>query len=266
MKKIIARGLMASLCAFAAFGTTSCSDDNDNSDITVRLAETAIEYDADGIWALLATNTPVISHGINFSHSGSVEAWGTYYTGFTPSRRTNTASAENLLDLQFDVMTGGGMCGEGTPYLVAFWNSSEDAQTPAQTRSCRITYTGTADGTSRPFTPRKVYVNNSCYTYYAMAEGNAYCRKFAEGDALTLTAHGVHTDGSETTADFALADCKGAPEKWFVTKWTPFDLSSLGEVTEIYFTMKSTDVGQWGMNTPAYFCIDRLTIHAEQID
>ena len=30
----------------------------------------------------------------------------------------------------------------------------------------------------------------------------------------------------------------------------------MDKVTDVYFTMNSTDVGQWGMNTPAFFCID----------
>jgi hypothetical protein len=43
-----------------------------------------------------------------------------------------------------------------------------------------------------------------------------------------------------------------------VDHWQWFDLSKLGEVASVKFTLSSSDVGQWGMNTPAYFCLDKL--------
>jgi hypothetical protein len=38
------------------------------------------------------------------------------------------------------------------------------------------------------------------------------------------------------------------------------DLSSLGEVAELTFSLSSSDVGAWGMNTPNYFALDDLSI------
>ena len=37
------------------------------------------------------------------------------------------------------------------------------------------------------------------------------------------------------------------------------DLSSLGSVKTLNFSMESSDVGDYGMNTPAYFCMDNFT-------
>ncbi len=42
--------------------------------------------------------------------------------------------------------------------------------------------------------------------------------------------------------------------------WKYVDLTSLGTVNELYFTMSSTDVGSWGDNTPEYFCLDKLMV------
>ena len=45
--------------------------------------------------------------------------------------------------------------------------------------------------------------------------------------------------------------------------WTFFDLSSLGKVTSVYFTLNSTDTGAYGMNTAAYFCMDKFQVKGE---
>ena len=41
------------------------------------------------------------------------------------------------------------------------------------------------------------------------------------------------------------------------------DLSSLGEVSSIEFVLTSSDNGEWGMNTPTYFCLDGLSIDTQ---
>jgi hypothetical protein len=41
-----------------------------------------------------------------------------------------------------------------------------------------------------------------------------------------------------------------------VNTWEWLDLKSLGVVAALNFSMESTDMGDWGINTPAYFCLD----------
>jgi hypothetical protein len=43
-----------------------------------------------------------------------------------------------------------------------------------------------------------------------------------------------------------------------LNQWSEVDLSSLGEVKSIEFALSSSDVGTWGMNTPAYFAADTV--------
>ena len=45
-----------------------------------------------------------------------------------------------------------------------------------------------------------------------------------------------------------------------VDSWQRVDLSSLGNIDKIIFELTSTDMGEYGMNTPSYFCLDRLTV------
>lgn len=107
---------------------------------------------------------------------------------------------------------------------------------------------------AKSFKPEYVYVNNTANTLQSMTYGDAWAKKFAVGDSLVLTITGLTEDDEETgSIDFYLAK-----DTVFVTEWTKVDLTSLGTVDHIRFTMKSSDMS-WGfMNTPAYFCIDDM--------
>ena len=62
--------------------------------------------------------------------------------------------------------------------------------------------------------------------------------------------------------DFLLADYTGDTGQ-LVDDWTFVDLASLGDnVKSLKFSLSSTDNGDWGMNTPAYFAMDDLTVAA----
>ena len=45
-------------------------------------------------------------------------------------------------------------------------------------------------------------------------------------------------------------------------KWTYVDLTELGQVDALSFTMSGSRTGQYGLNTPSYFCIDNLGAEA----
>jgi hypothetical protein len=77
---------------------------------------------------------------------------------------------------------------------------------------------------------------------------------FTENDHLLLTIGGS-LEGKEvnSTVEFYLA--KGEN---IVNQWTYVDLSTLGKVDELHFTMSGTKTNSYGLTTPAYFCIDNL--------
>ncbi|MCM1319599.1 MAG: DUF4465 domain-containing protein [Muribaculaceae bacterium] len=237
---------------------TSCSDDDDAVDITVQLNQTEIKYDSQGVWEGVNTNNMFQSQYMVFSHEGETGPWGLVWNGFTPARVSSTEVQSNWLDHQFQVMTGGGLSGAGTPYIVAFWDNQENKSTPVDDRSCRVTYQKSITGERAVFAPLYVYVQNTAYTYYTMRDGSAFSKKFTDSDYLILTAHGVKADGTELATDIWLAD-----DGKILDEWTQWDLRSLGEITTLYFTMRSSDTGQWGMNTPAYFAIDHLRVRAQ---
>ena len=68
------------------------------------------------------------------------------------------------------------------------------------------------------------------------------------------------TDVLKRAKGIYLADftAEAAEEDYILDAWTWVDLSSLGEVSGLQFTLSSSDNGEYGMNTPAYFAIDDI--------
>jgi len=65
---------------------------------------------------------------------------------------------------------------------------------------------------------------------------------------------------SSHSVDFYLADYRFAnnTQDYLVKTWQYVDLRPLGNADSLQFRLTSSDVGQFGMNTPAYFCADHL--------
>lgn len=232
----------------------SCHNDDDVLQIKVNLAQTEIDYNPDGVWSGLADNQPFQSQYMVFSHAGGYDAPGTLeWEGFTPSR----VKADNNALSQFAVMSGGGVAGEGTPYIVASWNTQENSTTPASARSCRIYYAASVTGEHYKFRPLSVFVTNTVEAYNKITES------FTDKDYLVLVAHGVYDDGTERQVKFLLASSDDNGKLEVVDTWNYFNLTELGEVNELYFTMYSSQNNEWGMTAPSYFAIDGLAFAAK---
>lgn len=103
------------------------------------------------------------------------------------------------------------------------------------------------------------YVTNSAYAYASMTHGDSYAKRFGTNDWFKLTITGYDAAGEQTgTVDFYLADLRDVANAYILDTWRWVDLTSLGKVKRLGFTMSSSDTGMWGMNTPAYFCMDNL--------
>lgn len=256
------RMLIATL--FVALMAVSCDNNPDESNnVTVFLNQAEIEYDESGMWVNAYTSTEIVAQGVKFSHYGSNSGGYSYWTGFIASRNSDVTdySEGNWLEHQCTVMTGGGLSGAGTPYLVAYWNTTEnlDSATTSETPSCLISYASD----NQLFTPISVFVNNTTYSYYAMKNGTAYSNPFLTGDYCKLLAYGIKADGILSgPAEMYLAEFKSDDDSP-ISDWTYFNLEALGVVKSIFFRMESSDTGSWGMNNPAYFAIDRMSIRLE---
>ena len=115
------------------------------------------------------------------------------------------------------------------------------------------------------------YFSNNNWAYYSMLNGDAYAKQFGgtsggDEDWFLLTIEGFDSQGGSTgTVEFYLADYRFAnnSQDYIVAGWTWVDLSSLGEIKQVEFILSSSDIGNWGMNTPAYFAMDTVVTAPE---
>jgi len=185
------------------------------------------------------------SGGAHFNNNYNA-AWDSW-DGFSYSNITDTTSQR--IAAQYNAVTGAGQGGTAN-YAVAYvgW-----ASPPTVTLSAAGIVSG-------------LYVTNTNYAYYSMLNGDDFAKKFGGGsgsdpDWFMLTITGKDADGAATgTVDFYLADYRFADnsDDYIVNTWQYVDLTSLGMVKTLEFALSSSDVGGWGMNTPASFALDTL--------
>ena len=103
-----------------------------------------------------------------------------------------------------------------------------------------------------------------------MRDGDPFAMKFGgptgnDPDFFRLTVQGFNAVGILTgSVDFFLADYRFTNNSldYIVSQWTTLDLTPLGSATRLTFGLTSSDVGPFGMNTPAYFALDNLAVTA----
>jgi hypothetical protein len=119
--------------------------------------------------------------------------------------------------------------------------------------------------------PLAMRVTNTTYAALSMLNGDSFAKKFGgpsgnDPDWFLLTIQGRDAGGFLTgTVDFYLADYRftDPAQDYIISQWTTVNLQTLPENTvALTFQLTSTDVGSFGMNTPAYFAMDNLQIAA----
>lgn len=177
---------------------------------------------------------------------------GYWQTGFAYSNMTDSVSSGFMN--QYSAKTGIGY-GGSSKYAVAY---CYDPTTYAN--NCVLKMVDSAMG--HPV--KGCYVTNNTYAYNSMRDGDMFARKFHNGDWFKISARGyfhgtLNTDSvSIYLANFLHPDSN---DNYILNTWEWFNLEPLGKVDSIRFTLTSTDNGAFGMNTPAYFCIDNFTTY-----
>ena len=271
MKKIFTLFAAVALTASAAMA------DVITLDLNKPINPATLEYNENGIWTECYNDADytwmefgdengefLLSHLIG----GEGSSWGGYYwDGFCPAIGGDitdygqSGSSDGWTTKYGGCMAGGGCVinEDGTvtadpaqPYIVGYWGSwSEDPTN-------QVMYVDSEGNTT--FKPAGVYVCNHPWPYYGCEHGDGFGRAFEEGDYFELIAHGVDAEGNEATTSIKLVEFTNGELK-ALNDWTFFDLSSLGEVESVYFTLNSTDTGDYGMNTSAYFCMDKFQVN-----
>lgn len=101
-----------------------------------------------------------------------------------------------------------------------------------------------------------VKLTNSTYAGKEIRDGG-YNPAFSDDDFYFVRIIGYNEGLKTDSVDFYLADYTNG-QSLVVQEWQNVDLSALDTVTSITFNVFSSDVGDWGINTPAYFCLDDI--------
>ena len=180
-----------------------------------------------------------------FQDFGTFTAWGGW--SISTSTDITTAGFTN----QYSAISGKGYDNSDT-YAVTFVGSGSQIEIIHEQGPTIV------DG---------MYINNGTYPYLSMLEGDNFAKQFGgeTGDdpdffLLTIKKY-LNGQLSIDSVNFYLADYRFDDNNldYIVNDWTYVDLTPLGHVDSLLFTLSSSDVGVYGMNTPAYFCIDNFT-------
>lgn len=192
---------------------------------------------------------------------------GSLWFGFTASNSADNSNRSDFFTYQYSNMAEGGIVlnEDGTikvddfgkpvtsssvPYLVSYYSIYNENEG-------RVSDVLFNDG--KLYDAVGIYVNLNSYAYYSLINGDAFARAFTNGDKFSLIIHGVAPNETEKTVDVTLGSYTNG-DLTINRGWKYVDLTSLGTVKEIYFTLETTDSGAYGPNTPYYFCIDKLMV------
>ncbi|MBR3698512.1 MAG: DUF4465 domain-containing protein [Bacteroidales bacterium] len=201
-----------------------------------------VALNSQGIWQGEEGENEMFSGGWLFTNYYSSYFWG----GFTASNHTDLN--QSGLNAQYTSAAGTGYDGSAQ-YAVAYTYGSQ-------------TDVYASDGSAQTVTG--CYVTNNLWAYQNMHDGDATATAFGgpsgnDPDWFKLTATGKNANGQTVgTAEFYLADYRFSDnnEDYVLNTWEWFDLSVLGEVATISFSLSSSKNDSYGMVTPAYFCMD----------
>jgi hypothetical protein len=199
---------------------------------------------ADGYWQGVSGDNEMFSGGWMFYNYYMPEYF--FWGGFTTSNHTDMTLSG--LDAQYTAAAGSGYEGS-TQYGVAYTMGVQCDVHASDNQAHTVT---------------GCYVTNNLWAYQNMHDGDATATAFGgptgnDPDWFKLTATGKNASGHTVgTAEIYLADYRFSnnEEDYILNTWEWFDLSTLGAVHTISFSLSSSKNDSYGMITPAYFCID----------
>lgn len=185
-------------------------------------------------WACTYTEGPAT---VNMTYGGS------YWSGFAISACTGKTFASYSGTDQYNNVTGKAYKGDN--FLVvqnAYGNESITFSTPVSILGFNYT--------------------NSAVAANSILNGDAISgEKFGADDFLTCTVTGLRKDGKTVTYDIELAKDGEYIDYW---KSTRNMRTSFNNITKLTFSFKGSRNGEYGLNTPAYMCIDNIIVYAQE--
>ena len=199
-------------------------------------------YNDSGICRFIYTN------GARFmlSHLPSQDSYGGMsWEGFTVSKVSqDTANV-------FGCVANGGLAGVGTPYVIGYYSSWITES---------LGYSSNIILFDQEYYPEYVYICQNSNTMEAITNGGVFnARAFTENDTLALIISALNNGMEETKS----ITCYLAVDGEKNNGWIKVPLTALGQAAGLSFRMTTTDIGQFGENTPLYFALDGLTVNTD---
>jgi hypothetical protein len=194
---------------------------------------------------------------LKFYNNYQTSSYGDSWMGFAYSNTTDTTTPGYLN--QYSSANGSGV-DNSSNYAVCYvgidW-SNGNAPIPSIIK---------IDNENAPESYNGMYISLNTYTSLymnQMTEGSYETEKYW----LTLQVKAINTSSlEETTRNFVIADYRFENESGFkLADWTYIDMSWADGKDSLCFTMDSNDtIGEYGINTPLYFCMDNFGADAPE--
>jgi hypothetical protein len=151
----------------------------------------------------------------------------------------------------FGCVANGGLAGVGTPYVIGYYSSWV-------TKS--LGYSSNIILFDQEYYPEYVYICQNSNTMEAITNGGVFnARAFTENDTLALIISALNSGMEETKSITYYLAVDGEKNNG----WIKVPLTALGQAAGLSFRMTTTDIGQFGENTPMYFALDGLTVNTD---
>lgn len=167
-----------------------------------------------------------------------------YWGGFAHSELKDSNAENGHYENQYAVFNDKAATGDG--FLVYYYDSYNEP--------CDIVI-------KKSYALVGVRLNLSTYTYASITNEdiNSYARVFADGDYLKVIFTAMLGNQAGNKVECYVADFRDG-KSLMATEWNSYDLTALGDSYDsVRVTIETSDVGEWGANTPLYICIDDLS-------
>jgi len=231
------------LVAFAALVFVSCEPE---TEIVIQTPDTVtpttlvdfenVKLNADSIWngsdgsGFFSTKVATFSNNFNSTYFS--------WSGFACSAKKDRL--KEGYSNQYSVSSGSGALGS-KQFAIAYGTA---------TLLCDSNLYGN-------FSLKSISLTNSTYAYLEMKNGSNFSKKFVAGDWYKIIITGYLNNTKTNQVEYYLSDFRDG-KTILSNTWEKVDVSSIGKVDKVTFTFDSSDQGTWGMNTPAYACIDNI--------
>lgn len=167
-----------------------------------------------------------------------------YWGGFAQSKVKDANAANGVFANQYAVYNDSAASGDS--FLIYYYDSFNEP--------CDIRL-------KRDVLLSDVKLNLTTYAYASITNEaiNDFARAFIDGDYLKVIFTGMKGNDVTGVVECYVVDFRDGKRE-MATNWSEYSLSGLGEgYNRVRVTIETTDVGEWGANTPLYIALDDLT-------